>query len=258
MADSPSDEKTESAKKELRAAWDQLILEMQAARDTIDDPSLFPPHASPRVLAEGYRYLTGFLHHGVERAFHEDPDFPAFRNALSLFNKSTIENSDAIYFYSPIDGRKHYRITGHAEDSRHWRGEARLERAGRLDLASAEHNALVADLNTQPVAVGMPHGHARQEESVSRPDLDMQRSIPAEAVAPSAIPGKRFVRRDHRRPEFLVEHHIGVHFRSHGSSVDLFTKRSVMPSGMTHSFSISPGRTPRPLSWLAFQAAPSL
>lgn len=116
---------TETAKRDLRAAFDELIAELQAARDTIDDPKYFPPPATPRTLAEGYRYLTGFIHHGIERAFHADPDFPAFRNALSIFNKSTIENADAIYFYAPIDGRKTYRITGRAEDARHWRGAPR-------------------------------------------------------------------------------------------------------------------------------------
>ena len=113
------------ARDELRVAFDDLIAELQAARDTVDDPKYFPPPATPRNLAEGYRYLAGFIHHGIERSFHEDPDFPAFRNALSMFNKSTIENSDAIYFYSPIDGRKTYRVTGRAEDFRHWRGESR-------------------------------------------------------------------------------------------------------------------------------------
>jgi hypothetical protein len=115
----------DSAREDLRAAFDELIAELQAARDTIDDPKYFPPPPTPRNLAEGYRYLAGFMHHGIERSFHEDPDFPAFRNALSIFNKSTIENSDAIYFYSPIDGRKTYRVTGRAEDFRHWRGEPR-------------------------------------------------------------------------------------------------------------------------------------
>ena len=112
----------------LRLAWDDLIAELQAAREAIDDPSLFPPDPTDRVLAEGYRYLAGFIHHGVERAFHEDPNFPAFRNALSPYNKSTIENSDAIYFYARIDGRQRYLVKGKAEDFRHWRGEER--RAG--------------------------------------------------------------------------------------------------------------------------------
>ena len=75
----------DSAATELRQAWDDLIGELQAARDTIDDPSFFPPAASRRVLAEGYRYLAGFLHHGIERAFHEDPDFPGVsQRALDL------------------------------------------------------------------------------------------------------------------------------------------------------------------------------
>ncbi|MCP4905965.1 MAG: hypothetical protein GY910_13395, partial [bacterium] len=123
----PADPEAKRAQDDLRSAFDDLIGDLQAARDTIDDPRYFPPEATPRNLAEGYRYLAGFVHHGIERAFHEDPDFPAFRNALSIFNKSTIENSDAIYFYSPIDGRKSYRVTGKVEDSRHWQGEPRLE-----------------------------------------------------------------------------------------------------------------------------------
>ena len=120
------DETTREARDELRTAFDDLIRELQEARDTIDDPKYFPPTPAPRTLAEGYRYLAGFLHHGIERAFHEDPAFPAFRNALSIFNKSTIENADAIYFYAPIDGRRNYRVSGRVADHRHWRGEARV------------------------------------------------------------------------------------------------------------------------------------
>ena len=118
---------TKAAMQDLRGAWDDLIGDLQAARDTIDDPKYFPPEASPRVLAEGYRYLAGFVHHGIERAFHEDPDFPAFRNALSIFNKSTIENPDAVYFYAPIDGSKPYLVKAKVEDFRHWRGEPRAK-----------------------------------------------------------------------------------------------------------------------------------
>lgn len=121
------DSDVDKAKNELRAAFDHLIGRLQAARDIIDSPDHFAPPATERVLAEGYRYLAGFIHHGLERTFFADPDFPAFRNALSMFNKSTIDNSDAIYFYAPIDGRQHYRITAKIADSRHWRGEPRLQ-----------------------------------------------------------------------------------------------------------------------------------
>ncbi|MEN8161541.1 MAG: hypothetical protein ABFS41_15840, partial [Myxococcota bacterium] len=126
MARSPDDPaRVERDKAELRRAFDDLIRDLQLARDIIDGPDHFAPAATSRVLAEGYRYLAGFLHHGIERAFHEDPDFPAFRNALSIFNKSTIENSDAIYFYAPIDGRQRYLVRGRVEGCRHWRGEPR-------------------------------------------------------------------------------------------------------------------------------------
>ncbi|MFL3655990.1 MAG: hypothetical protein ACJ04P_13015 [Halioglobus sp.] len=121
------DKLTEAAKAELLQAWDGLIDNLQKARDVIDNPALFGPAATPHVLAEGYRYLAGFIHHGIERSFHEDANFPAFRNALSVYNKSTIENPDAIYFYAPIDGSKRYRITAQLPDYRHWRGEAPAE-----------------------------------------------------------------------------------------------------------------------------------
>lgn len=107
---------------QLREAWDDLIDKLQDARDIIESPDRFAPEPSPRVLAEGYRYLMGFVHHAIERTFHADPEFPAFRNALSIFNKSTIENADAIYFYAPIDGRNRYLIKGKAADFSHWKG----------------------------------------------------------------------------------------------------------------------------------------
>jgi hypothetical protein len=111
------------AKKKLRAAWDEMIQSLQDARDAIDQPQLMPPPGSDRNLAEGYRYLMGYVHSAVERAFHMDPDRPHFRNALSVITRSTIDNADAIYFYTAIDGRQSYRVHGQTGDTRHWRGE---------------------------------------------------------------------------------------------------------------------------------------
>ena len=51
---------TENAKKELRAAWDELIGNLERAREAIDDPAAMPPPARERNLAEGYRYLMGY------------------------------------------------------------------------------------------------------------------------------------------------------------------------------------------------------
>jgi len=115
---------TPDPRKELRSAWDDLIRSLERARDAVDDPQLMPPPGTPRNLAEGYRYLMGFLHSAVERAFHEDPTRPHFRNALSIVNRATIDNADAIYFFAAIDGRQSYVVSGRVEDWRAWRGEA--------------------------------------------------------------------------------------------------------------------------------------
>ena len=104
--------------KDLRAAWDEMIESLQRARDAIDQSDLMPAPQNARNLAEGHRYLMGFVHSAIERAFHEDPVRPHFRNALSIINRATIDNADAVYFYAPIDGREQYRIRGRVEDGR--------------------------------------------------------------------------------------------------------------------------------------------
>ena len=53
-----NDPKVGAAQKELRSAFDDLIADLQAARDTIDDPQFFPPAATERVLAEGCLLYT--------------------------------------------------------------------------------------------------------------------------------------------------------------------------------------------------------
>ncbi|MDG2334483.1 MAG: hypothetical protein P8Q97_09700 [Myxococcota bacterium] len=111
------------AAEELRAAWDDMISSLQEAREAIDQAELMPAPQNSRNLAEGYRYLMGFAHSAIERAFHEDTNRPSFRNALSIINRATIDNADAIYFYAPIDGRERYLIRGHVDDFREWRGQ---------------------------------------------------------------------------------------------------------------------------------------
>jgi hypothetical protein len=124
VADSFDDQRTQESADELRSAWNDMMGSLEEARNAIDHPELMPAPQNPRNLAEGYRYLMGFAHSAIERAFHEDRDRPTFRNALSIINRATIDNSDAIYFYAPIDGSEPYLIRGRVEDSREWRGEA--------------------------------------------------------------------------------------------------------------------------------------
>jgi hypothetical protein len=121
----------EKAKSELRAAFDEMMAALARARDAIDDPALHAPPLGARSLAEGYRYLMGQVYNAIERGFFEDPRLPYVRRAVQAIAKSTIDNSDAIYFAMPIDGEERYWIRGRAADSRHWRGEPRAA-TGRL------------------------------------------------------------------------------------------------------------------------------
>lgn len=120
-----ADAALELTKHELRGAFDRMIENLQEARDAIDTPELHPPPATERNLAEGYRYVLGFLLAGIERSL-ADPLYPRFRRAIQPMNRSTIDNSDAVYLAAEIDGNYSYRICGRAADSRHWRGEAPL------------------------------------------------------------------------------------------------------------------------------------
>lgn len=113
---------TEEAGVALRDAFDTMIAQLQAARDVIDTPELFPVPADDRNLAEGYRYLLGFLLGGIERALDE-PLHPRFKRSIQPINRSTIDNADAVYLAAEIDGNYSYKIRGKAGDSRHWRGE---------------------------------------------------------------------------------------------------------------------------------------
>ena len=122
---------SEEARVKLRSAWDGMIEALQAARDGIDQPERMPAPSTDRNLAEGYRYLMGFVHSAVERAFHEDPLRPQFRNALSVITRSTIDNPDAIYFFAPIDGRRSYRLRGEIGDARHWKAGVSPAEKGR-------------------------------------------------------------------------------------------------------------------------------
>jgi hypothetical protein len=99
---------------ELRAAWDDLLAELARARDAIDQPELMPAPPTDRLLAEGYRYLLGFVHSAIERAFFGDPADPFVRHVLQIVNKGTIDNADAIYFMAPIDGARSYVMRGEA------------------------------------------------------------------------------------------------------------------------------------------------
>lgn len=116
---------TEQTRDALRAAWTEMIDALNRARDYVDSPELHAPPPTGQGLAEGHRYLLGFLFSSIERACLEDPDFPYFRRAIQPQDKATIDNADALYLSARIDGAGSYRITGRVADHRHWGGGAR-------------------------------------------------------------------------------------------------------------------------------------
>ncbi len=117
-----SDHSLNETKAELKSAFDNMIDMFQQARDAIDTPELFPVPTTDRNLAEGYRYVLGFMLNGIERALG-DPLYPRFRRAIQPMNRSTIDNADAVYLTTEIDGNHSYWLRGKALDSRHWQGK---------------------------------------------------------------------------------------------------------------------------------------
>ena len=103
-------------RRSLRAAWTDMIDALSRARDAVDSAELHAPPVTAQGLAEGYRYLLGFVFSGIERAFFEDPDYPYFRRAIQPQDKATIDNADALYLSAAIDGAKSYRVRGRLVD----------------------------------------------------------------------------------------------------------------------------------------------
>jgi len=121
---SAEDPPTTAAAERLRAAWDSFLARLDEARDGIDDPRRWPPPATPRNLAEGYRYVLGFLYGSLSRSLGPTAEFPYFVRVIQPLNRSTIDNADATYLAAPIDGRHSYTIRGRAGDTSAWRGGA--------------------------------------------------------------------------------------------------------------------------------------
>ena len=141
----------EEATQELRAAWDDMMDSMAAARDCLDVAERMPAPPSDRMLAEGYRYLMGYMHGAIERAFHSDPYRPQFHNALSPITRATIDNADAVYFYAAIDGRETYLVRGQAGAHGHWRSpgvavpDVAVPRAPHYMIFEASEGVLAGD-----------------------------------------------------------------------------------------------------------------
>ena len=117
----------------------RAIAALGRARDAIDDPALHAPPPTERVLAEGYRYLLGWVHGAFERAFHADPRARTSAAPSSRSAASTIDNADALYLNAEIDGDAQLSSAARRRLP-HWRGERRRrgsEGAALRDLRGA-------------------------------------------------------------------------------------------------------------------------
>ena len=84
----PPDALTREAATELRRAWDEMLDQIGQAREAIDDPSLWPPPATERNLAEGYRYVLGFLYGSIARSIGPTVEYPYFVRMIQPLNRS--------------------------------------------------------------------------------------------------------------------------------------------------------------------------
>lgn len=112
-----------SAAENLQEAWNDLLNKLGETRNAIDDPNLYAPPPSPRTLAEGYRYVLGYLYGSIARGLGPNVENPYFVRAIQPLNRTTIDNADAIYLTAPIDGNFAYTIVGRAADTSAWRDE---------------------------------------------------------------------------------------------------------------------------------------
>lgn len=104
----------------LSESWQHLLQRIQLAEQHLTDPRSFPPEATDRNLAEGYRYLFGHLGRLIEREMRMDPQFPEFFRSVDMLRKWTAENPDAKYLNAPIDGKGYFRVSGTVANTQEW------------------------------------------------------------------------------------------------------------------------------------------
>jgi hypothetical protein len=97
------------------AAFTELVDLLREAEATFQDG----PRAAPDDLAaaEGYRWLTSVLSVALDCFLWADPARPEMVEITSPTRKWGGDNSDAAYWYAPLDPARRYRITGQRTDA---------------------------------------------------------------------------------------------------------------------------------------------
>ncbi len=92
-----------------RAAWAELLDTLKAAGEHIDKMGQGAPLED---RSEGYRFLSHVLQSALFAHQEFDPDRPVFARIVSPTRSFTGDNSDAVYFETPVAEGREYRITG--------------------------------------------------------------------------------------------------------------------------------------------------
>ena len=100
----------DEAKKNLNAAFDELITSLQKARDAIDQPELMPAPANPRNLAEGYRYLIRLISAAHQLELEADRRRPTLSRMMLPIRKFKGDGCDTLYHEAKVDENLEYRF----------------------------------------------------------------------------------------------------------------------------------------------------
>lgn len=92
-----------------RAKFDELLALLKQAADTWVVPG---PGMSDDDVAEGFRNLTHILQSALYSHQEFDPDRPVFRRIVSPTRSFTGDNSDAVYFETPVAPGREYVVRG--------------------------------------------------------------------------------------------------------------------------------------------------
>ncbi|WP_116366818.1 hypothetical protein [Parahaliea mediterranea] len=124
----------DSPEDKLSAAYARFLDDLAKAERTLVDPEHYPPAASERVLADGYRYLLAHLNREIEFGIRADARFPEFFRSMDMLRKWTGENPDAMYLKAPIDATGYYEVDIQAHDTGEWQNGSRIngQKAPRL------------------------------------------------------------------------------------------------------------------------------
>ena len=114
-----------TAAQNLADAWNDFMVGLAEAQHSLTDPADFPPAATDRNLAEGYRYVLGHVGRMIELEMRMDPLFPEFHRSMDMLRKWTAENPDTMYLKAPLDDIGYYKVTALAADTREWRDSSR-------------------------------------------------------------------------------------------------------------------------------------